>query len=68
MQVRALQNIWHNGVAHVVGDVFEISGALAEQLRQAGLVDIIDAPAQSNSAAREDPPVKRAAVSRGKKK
>ena len=41
MQVRALRNIWHNAAAHTAGDVFEVSDALAEQLRQAGLVDIL---------------------------
>lgn len=41
MQVRALLNIWHNAAARTAGEVFEVSDALAEQLRQAGLVDIL---------------------------
>lgn len=41
MQVRALRNIWHNAAARTAGEVFEVSDALAEQLRQAGLVDIL---------------------------
>lgn len=44
MQVRALRNIWHNAAARTAGEVFEVSDALAEQLRQAGLVDIVDEP------------------------
>jgi hypothetical protein len=44
MQVRALQNIWHNAAARTAGEVFEVSDALAEQLRQAGLVDILGQP------------------------
>lgn len=42
MRVRALQNIWHNAAAHAAGEAFDVSDALAEQLRQAGLVDIIE--------------------------
>lgn len=41
MRVRALQNIWHNAAAHAAGEAFDVSDALAEQLRQAGLVEII---------------------------
>lgn len=41
MQVRALRNIWHNASARTAGEVFEVSDALAEQLRQAGLVDLL---------------------------
>lgn len=44
MRVRALQNIWHNAAAHAAGEAFDVSDALAEQLRQAGLVDIVDEP------------------------
>jgi hypothetical protein len=44
MQVRALRSIWHNATAHKAGDVFEVSDALAEQLRQAGMVDILGQP------------------------
>lgn len=44
MRVRALQNIWHNAAAHAAGEAFDASDALAEQLRQAGLVDIVDEP------------------------
>lgn len=50
MQVRALRNIWHNAAAHTAGDVFEVSDALAEQLRQAGLVDILSQPEQKEEA------------------
>ena len=68
MRVITRQNIWHQGDVHPTGSLVDLSDELAEQLRQAGLVDIIDTPAQSNSAAREEPPVKREAVSRRKKK
>lgn len=44
MRVRALQNIWHNAAVHAAGEAFDVSDALAEQLRQAGLVDIVDEP------------------------
>lgn len=44
MLVSALQNIWHNATARKAGDVFEVSDALAEQLRQAGMVDILGQP------------------------
>lgn len=44
MRVRALQNIWHNAAAHAAGEAFDVSDALAEQLRQAGLVDIVEEP------------------------
>lgn len=44
MRVRALQNIWHNAAAYAAGEAFDVSDALAEQLRQAGLVDIVDGP------------------------
>lgn len=44
MRVRALQNIWHNAAAHAAGEAFDVSDALAEQLRQAGLVDSVDEP------------------------
>ena len=44
MRVRALQNLWHNAAAHVAGEAFDVSDALAEQLRQAGLVDIVEGP------------------------
>ena len=46
MRVRALQNLWHNAAAHVAGEAFDVSDALAEQLRQAGLVDIVEGPSQ----------------------
>lgn len=76
MQVRALQNIWHNSAAHVLGDVFEVSNGLAEQLRQAGLVDIVEGP-KSQPAEQpkpeavepvEPPPAKRAAPRKKAKK
>lgn len=44
MRVRALQNLWHNAAAHAAGEAFDVSDALAEQLRQAGLVDIVEQP------------------------
>lgn len=44
MRVRALQNIWHNAAAHAAGEAFDVSDALAEQLRQVGLVDIVEEP------------------------
>lgn len=44
MRVRALQNIWHNAAAHAAGEAFDVSDALAEQLRQAGLVEIVEEP------------------------
>lgn len=44
MQVRALRNIWHNAAARTAGEVFDVSDALAEQLRQAGLVDVLGQP------------------------
>lgn len=44
MRVRALQNLWHNAAAHVAGEAFDVSDALAEQLQQAGLVDILGQP------------------------
>lgn len=50
MQVRALRNIWHNSAAHTAGDVFEVSDTLAEQLRQAGLVDILGQPEPKEDA------------------
>ena len=50
MQVRALRNIWHNAAAHTAGDVFEVSDALAEQLRQAGLVDLLGQPEPKEGA------------------
>ncbi len=59
MRVRALQNIWHNAVAHTVGEVFDVSDALAEQLRQAGLVDILGQPEPKEDAKpAESPQVK----------
>lgn len=68
MRVRALQNLWHNAAAHVAGEAFDVSDALAEQLRQAGLVDIVEEP-KSQPAEQpkpeavepvEPPPAKRA--------
>lgn len=50
MQVRALRNIWHNAAARTAGEVFEVSDALAEQLRQAGLVDILGRPEPKEDA------------------
>jgi hypothetical protein len=50
MQVRALRNIWHNAAARTAGEVFEVSDALAEQLRQAGLVDILGQPEPKEDA------------------
>lgn len=75
MRVRALQNLWHNAAAHAAGEAFDVSGELAEQLRQAGLVDIVEEPKpqpveQPKLEAVEPvepPPVKRA-VSRKKAK
>lgn len=76
MQVRALQNIWHNAAAHVAGEAFDVSDALAEQLRQAGLVDIVDEPKpqpveqpkQEAVLPVEPPPEKRAAPRKKVKK
>lgn len=50
MQVRALRNIWHNAAARTAGEVFEVSDALAEQLRQAGLVDMLGQPESKEDA------------------
>lgn len=50
MRVRALQNIWHNAAAHAAGEAFDVSDALAEQLRQAGLVDILGQPEPKEDA------------------
>lgn len=50
MQVRALRNIWHNAAARTAGEVFEVSDALAEQLRQAGLVDLLGQPEPKEDA------------------
>lgn len=50
MQVRALRNIWHNAAARTAGEVFDVSDALAEQLRQAGLVDILGQPEPKEDA------------------
>lgn len=50
MQVRALLNIWHNAAARTAGEVFEVSDALAEQLRQAGRVDILGQPEPKEDA------------------
>lgn len=60
MLVSALQNIWHNATAHKAGDVFEVSDALAEQLRQAGMVDILGQPEpKDDTKPAESPQVKR---------
>lgn len=56
MQVKALRNIWHNAAARTTGEVFEVSDALAEQLRQAGLVDILGRPEQKEDAMPAEPP------------
>jgi hypothetical protein len=56
MQVRALRNIWHNAAARTAGEVFEVSDALAEQLRQAGLVDILGQPEPKEDTAPAEPP------------
>lgn len=56
MQVRALRNIWHNAAARTAGEVFEVSDALAEQLRQAGLVDILGQSEQKEDAMPVEPP------------
>lgn len=50
MRVRALQNLWHNAAAHVAGEAFDVSDALAEQLRQAGLVDLLGQPEPKEDA------------------
>lgn len=50
MRVRALQNLWHNAAAHVAGEAFDVSDALAEQLRQAGLVDVLGQPEPKEDA------------------
>ena len=64
MQVRALRNIWHNAAARTAGEVFEVSDALAEQLRQAGLVDIL-----GQSESKEDAkPAESAQVKRKRQK
>lgn len=56
MQVRALRNIWHNAAARTAGEVFEVSDALAEQLRQAGLVDILGRPEPKEDVKPAGPP------------
>lgn len=56
MQVRALRNIWHNAAARTAGEVFEVSDALAEQLQQAGLVDILGQPEPKEDAKPVEPP------------
>lgn len=59
MLVSTLQNIWHNATAHKAGDVFEVSDALAEQLRQAGMVDILGQPGpKEDTTPAESPQVK----------
>lgn len=59
MRVRALQNIWHNAAARTAGEVFDVSDALAEQLRQAGLVDILGQPEpKEDTTPAESPQVK----------
>ena len=76
MRVRALQNLWHNAAAHAAGEAFDVSDALAEQLRQAGLVDIVEEPKphpveQPKPEAVEPvepPPAKRAAPRKKAKK
>lgn len=76
MRVRALQNIWHNAAAHAAGEAFDVSDALAGQLRQAGLVEIVDEPKpqpveQPKPEVVEPvgvPPVKRAAPRKKAKK
>lgn len=50
MRVRALQNLWYNAAAHVAGEAFDVSDALAEQLRQAGLVDLLGQPEPKEDA------------------
>lgn len=50
MRVRALQNLWHNAAAHVAGEAFDVSDALAEQLRQVGLVDLLGQPEPKEDA------------------
>lgn len=68
MRVRALQNIWHNAAAHAAGEAFDVSDALAEQLRQAGLVDIVEQPKSEVVEPVEPPPAKRAAPRKKAKK
>lgn len=76
MRVRALQNLWHNAAAHAAGEAFDVSDALAEQLRQAGLVDIVEEPKPQPAeppkpdAAEpvEPPPAKRSAPRKKAKK
>ena len=76
MRVRALQNLWHNAAAHAAGEAFDVSDALAEQLRHAGLVDIVEEPKphpveQPKPEAVEPvepPPAKRAAPRKKAKK
>ena len=71
MRVRALQNIWHNAAAHAAGEAFDVSDALAEQLRQAWLVDIVDIVEQPKPEAVEPvelPSAKRAAPRKKAKK
>ena len=55
MQVKALRNIWHNAAARTAGEVFEVSDALAEQLRQAGLVDLLGQPEPKEDAKPVEP-------------
>lgn len=47
MRVVAKQNIWTDGRAYVVGEAFELSDALAQQLACDGLVEL--APVQAES-------------------
>lgn len=76
MRVRALQNLWHNAAAHAAGEAFDVSDELAEQLRQAGLVDLVEEPKpqpieQLKPVAVEPvepPPAKRAAPRKKAKK
>ena len=41
MRVVAKQNIWTDGRAYVVGETFELSDALAQQLACDGLVELV---------------------------
>lgn len=61
MRVVAKQNIWTDGRAYVVGEAFELSDALAQQLACDGLVELMPVqvePVQVGSAQAEKPKAK----------
>jgi hypothetical protein len=64
MRVVAKQNIWTDGRAYVVGEAFELSDALAQQLACDGLVEL--APVQAEPVQAE--PVQAEKPKRSRKK